>query len=86
VRGTLDCAGVGGRRQGLRVKINRRDGVAFLVVSHEMVTLRRLCPRVAVMHNGEWIAEGDLETVARDARVIEAYLGRASAAPTEAGA
>jgi branched-chain amino acid transport system ATP-binding protein len=65
------------------VEMNRRDGVTFLIVSHEMTTLRRLCSRVSVMHNGEWIAEGSLDEVARDARVIEAYLGarRTVAAP-----
>ncbi len=65
------------------LEINRRDGVTFLIVSHEMTTLRRLCSRMSVMHNGEWIAEGTLDDVARDARVVEAYLGgrRAAAAP-----
>ena len=57
------------------LEIDRREGVAFLVVSHEMVTLRKLSRRVSVMHNGEWIAEGTFDEVARDARVVEAYLG-----------
>ena len=57
------------------LEINRREGVAFLVVSHEMATLRKLSRRVSVMHNGEWIAEGTFDEVARDARVVEAYLG-----------
>ncbi len=71
------------RMVGAILEINRRDGVTFLVVSHEMTTLRRLCSRVSVMHNGEWIAEGTLDEVARDPRVLEAYLGgrRAAAAP-----
>ena len=71
------------RMVGAILEINQRDGVTFLIVSHEMTTLRRLCSRVSVMHNGEWIAEGTLDDVARDARVIEAYLGgrRAAAAP-----
>jgi branched-chain amino acid transport system ATP-binding protein len=67
------------------LEINRRDAVTFLIVSHEMATLRRLCRRISVMHNGEWIAEGTLDDVARDARVIEAYLGgrRPAAAPAD---
>ena len=64
-------------------EINRDRGVTFLVVSHEMTTLRRLAPRVSVMHNGEWIAEGPLDEVAADPGVIEAYLGDRRA---EAGA
>jgi len=66
------------------LEINRREGVAFLIVSHEMATLRKLVGRVSVMHNGEWIAEGTLAEVAGDARVIEAYLG-ARRAPAPAG-
>lgn len=67
------------------LEINRRDGVTFLVVSHEMTTLRRLAERVLVMHNGEGIAQGTLDQVARDGRVIEAYLGGRRAAPAQAG-
>jgi len=61
-------------------EINRSRGVTFLVVSHEVTTLRRLAERVSVMHNGEWIADGTLDEVARDPRVVEAYLGRLSLA------
>ncbi len=60
-------------------EINQRQGVAFLVVSHEMATLRRLAERVLVMHNGAVIADGALDEVARDPHVIEAYLGSSRA-------
>ena len=52
-----------------------QKGVTFLIVSHEMGTLRRLCPRVSVMHEGQLIAEGSFEEVANHALVLEAYLG-----------
>ena len=58
------------------LRMNREEGVTFLIVSHEMGTLRRLCRRVTVMHEGRWIAEGSLEDVANHALVLEAYLGR----------
>jgi branched-chain amino acid transport system ATP-binding protein len=58
------------------LRMNREEGVTFLIVSHEMATLRRLCPRVSVMHEGRLIAEGALETVANESLVLEAYLGR----------
>ena len=41
-----------------------------------MTTLRRLAPRVSVMHEGKLIAEGSFEEIASHAAVLEAYLGR----------
>ena len=60
-------------------EMNQVQGVTFLVVSHEMPTLARLAGRVSVMHNGERIADGPLDKVAGDPRVVEAYLGMAAA-------
>jgi len=57
------------------VRMNREEGVTFLLVSHEMATLRRLCPRVSVMHEGALIAEGTFEEIANHPLVLEAYLG-----------
>ncbi len=57
------------------LEANRREGVTFLIVSHEMATLRRLASRVSVMHEGRMIAEGSFETVANQPAVLEAYLG-----------
>jgi len=58
------------------LRMNREEGVTFLIVSHEMGTLRRLCPRVSVMHEGQLLAEGSFEEVANHPLVLEAYLGR----------
>jgi ABC-type branched-subunit amino acid transport system ATPase component len=58
------------------LRMNQAEGVTFLIVSHEMATLRRLCRRVSVMHEGKLIAEGSFEEVANHAVVLEAYLGR----------
>jgi len=58
------------------LRMNREEGVTFLIVSHEMATLRRLCRRVSVMHEGKLIAEGSFEEIANHAVVLEAYLGR----------
>jgi ABC-type branched-subunit amino acid transport system ATPase component len=57
------------------LRMNREEGVTFLIVSHEMAELRRLCQRVTVMDDGRRIAEGTLEEVANDPVVLEAYLG-----------
>jgi len=57
------------------LRMNREESVTFLIVSHEMATLRRLVSRVSVMHEGRLIAEGSFEDVANHATVLEAYLG-----------
>jgi branched-chain amino acid transport system ATP-binding protein len=53
-----------------------RNGATFLVVSHEMDIIRRICPRVTVMIAGKVAAEGPLEEIARREDVVTAYLGR----------
>ena len=57
------------------IRMNRDAGVSFLIVSHEMAELRRLCQQVTVMDDGRRIAEGTLDEVANDPVVLEAYLG-----------
>jgi branched-chain amino acid transport system ATP-binding protein len=57
------------------LRMNREEGVTFLVVSHEMATLWRVASRVSVMHEGRLIAEGSFETVANHRAVLQAYLG-----------
>ncbi len=57
------------------IRMNRDERVTFLIVSHEMAELRRLCQQVTVMDEGRRIAEGTLEEVANDPIVLEAYLG-----------
>ena len=58
---------------------NKSNGRAFLIVSHEMAIIRRLCPRVTVMIQGRVAAEGTLDEVARRPEVVQAYLGSAAA-------
>ena len=58
---------------------NRARGVTFLIVSHEMAVMRRLCRKITVMIEGGVVAEGPLAEVAAREDVIAAYLGRALA-------
>ncbi|MGH7268242.1 MAG: ABC transporter ATP-binding protein [Candidatus Rokuibacteriota bacterium] len=50
-------------------------GQAFLVVSHDIPAIMRLCPRTVCMNAGTVIADGATEGVMADRRVVEAYLG-----------
>lgn len=59
------------------VEVNREHGAAFLVVSHEMAIIRRLCPQVTVMMEGRVAAHGTLDEVARLPAVVAGYLGKA---------
>jgi len=59
------------------VEVNRTQGAAFLVVSHEMAIIRKLCPQVTVMMEGRVAAQGTLDEVARLPAVVAGYLGKA---------
>ncbi|MFP3914927.1 MAG: ABC transporter ATP-binding protein [Actinomycetota bacterium] len=53
----------------------RRDGTAFVVVSHEIPVITRLAEELVCLANGRPIARGSAEEVTRAPDVIEAYLG-----------
>ena len=57
--------------------INAR-GITFLLIEHNIDMVSRLCHRVLVMASGQLLCEGTADEVARDPRVIEAYLGGAA--------
>jgi urea transport system ATP-binding protein len=48
---------------------------SVMVVEHDMSFVRSIAKRVAVLHEGHVIAEGDMDKVQKDPRVIEVYLG-----------
>jgi urea transport system ATP-binding protein len=49
---------------------------AVVVVEHDMEFVRRLDCKVTVLHEGSVLAEGSLDHVMANERVIEVYLGR----------
>ena len=49
---------------------------SVVVVEHDMAFVRGLDCRVTVLHEGAVLAEGTLDAVQNDARVVEVYLGR----------
>ena len=55
-------------------EINRERTV--VVVEHDMAFVRELGVKVTVLHEGSVIAEGSIDQVSENERVIEVYLGR----------
>jgi len=49
---------------------------SVVVVEHDMTFVRDLGVKVTVLHEGAVLAEGQLDVVSADPRVIEVYLGR----------
>ena len=49
---------------------------SLMVVEHDMSFIQRISEKVTVLHEGSVLAEGTLEQVQSDERVIEVYLGR----------
>jgi ABC-type branched-subunit amino acid transport system ATPase component len=56
-------------------RANRERGTTFVIVEHNTDVLLGLCARVVVLARGRVLAAGAPDAVARDPRVVEAYLG-----------
>jgi urea transport system ATP-binding protein len=49
---------------------------SLVVVEHDMAFIAKIARTVTVLHEGSVLAEGTLEAVQEDPRVVEVYLGR----------
>jgi branched-chain amino acid transport system ATP-binding protein len=63
---------------GERLREVADSGLGLLLVDHDMGLVLSICDRVVVLDFGEVIAEGPPDTVRRDPRVLEAYLGQSA--------
>ena len=61
-------------------------GVTIVMIEHVMQAVMSLAAQVFVLSEGRVIAQGSLQDVAGDAKVIEAYLGHGAATRMRAGA
>jgi branched-chain amino acid transport system ATP-binding protein len=77
----LDEVGAGVNRTLLNtigdaiVRLNKERGYTFCVIEHDMDFIGKLCNPVICMAEGKVLAEGTVEEIKSDERVIEAYLG-----------
>ncbi|MGI3168583.1 ABC transporter ATP-binding protein [Pseudooceanicola sp. C21-150M6] len=62
----------------LLIKVNQ-TGVTILIIEHVLGLLLSVSQRLLVLNHGAVLTEGDPQTVIRDPRVVEAYLGGAAA-------
>lgn len=51
------------------------EGRSIIVIEHDMEFVKRIARKVTVMHQGKILAEGSMDKVQSDPRVIEVYLG-----------
>ncbi|BBI71367.2 hypothetical protein HAALTHF_12450n [Vreelandella aquamarina] len=51
------------------------QGRSVIVIEHDMEFVASLGGKVTVLHQGKILAEGDMQSVKQDKRVIDVYLG-----------
>ena len=53
-------------------------GIAIIIIEHQLPLLLKISDRVMILNEGRKLVEGPPGDIIKDARVIEAYLGRRS--------
>jgi len=52
------------------------SGITIVMIEHLMKVVLNVCTRIAVLHNGQLIADGAPRDVIKNSAVIDAYLGQ----------
>ena len=70
-------AGMSVRERELTAALLNRicKGRSMIVIEHDMEFVKKIADKVTVMHQGKILAEGSMDQVQADERVIEVYLG-----------
>jgi urea transport system ATP-binding protein len=66
---------VADREQTAKLLNTLCTGRSVIVVEHDMEFVKQIAHKVTVLHQGKLLAEGSMETVQSDPKVIEVYLG-----------
>jgi ABC-type multidrug transport system ATPase subunit len=65
-------------------RLAHESGIGVLLVEHKIDMVMSISDRVSVLVGGSILTSGSPEEVRSDPGVLDAYLGRASASPSEA--
>ena len=70
-------AGMSARERELTAELLKRicKDRSVIVIEHDMDFVKQIAHKVTVMHQGKILAEGTMETVQTDPKVIDVYLG-----------
>jgi len=70
-------AGMSAREREATAELLKRisKGRSLVVIEHDMGFVGSIADRVTVLHQGKLLAEGSMEAMQRDERVIDVYLG-----------
>lgn len=70
-------AGMSARERELTGELLRKiaEGRSMVVIEHDMEFVRSVAQKVTVLHQGKVLAEGSMDRVQNDPRVVEVYLG-----------
>jgi len=59
----------------ITMELNQKRKKTFLLISHDIPSVMKLCKNLTVLSAGKTIAEGESKIVRHDPAVIDAYLG-----------
>ena len=70
-------AGMSAREREMTAELLQRicQNRAVIVIEHDMDFVKQIAHKVTVMHQGKILAEGSMDKVQNDPRVIDVYLG-----------